>query len=74
MEDCSAMHLCCTVGPLHCQKLIHGTFCAANWLILANFDPNFVTLEISGNKVRKCWPGYGGGVYQSKIPKMVWEF
>ncbi len=42
--------------------LIHGTFCAANWLILANFDQNFVTPEISVNQVRKCWPAYGWGV------------
>ncbi len=30
-----------------------GSFYAANWLILANFDPNFVISEISVNQVRK---------------------
>ncbi len=39
---------------------IHGTFYAANWLILANFDPKFVTHEISVNQLRKCWPIYAG--------------
>ncbi len=44
-------------------RLKHGTFCAANWLILANFDPNFVTPEISVNQVKKCWPiCWGGGL------------
>ncbi len=53
-----------------CQKLecsiekenVHGTFCTANWLILANFDPNFVTPTISVNQVSTCWPMYGVGV------------
>ena len=35
---------------------IQGCDCAANWLILANSDPNFVISEISVNQVRKCFP------------------
>ncbi len=30
-----------------------GSFYAANWLILVNFDPNFIIPEISVNQVRK---------------------
>ncbi len=37
---------------------LQGCDCAANWLILANSDANFVISEISVNQVRK-W-GYGG--------------
>ncbi len=35
--------------------LSQGWFYAANWLILANFDQNFVIPWISVNQVRKCW-------------------
>ncbi len=40
-----------------------GCDCAANWLILANSDPNFVISEISVNQVRKCFPAWGLGVF-----------
>ena len=30
------------------------------WQILANFDPNFVILDISVNWVEKCWPVHWG--------------
>ncbi len=33
--------------------VFQGSFYAANWLILANFDPNFVIPEINVNQVRK---------------------
>ncbi len=38
-----------------------GCDCAANWLILANYDPNFVISEISVNQVRKCFHAWGMG-------------
>ncbi len=35
-----------------------GSFYTANWLILANFDPNLVIPEISVNQVRQVnWTG-----------------
>ena len=40
-----------------------GCDCAANWLILANSDPNFVITEISVNQVTKCFPAWGVGVF-----------
>ncbi len=43
-----------------------GSFYAANWLILANFDPNFVIPEISVNQVRKdlaCMLGGSGRLF-----------
>ncbi len=43
-----------------------GSFYAANWLILANFDPNFVIPEISVNQVRKylaCMLGGSGRIF-----------
>ena len=33
---------------------------AANWQILANFDPNFVTLEICANQVKNVGLHVGG--------------
>ncbi len=42
---------------------LQGCDCAANWLILANSDKNFVISEISPNQVRKCSPPWGVGVF-----------
>ena len=42
---------------------LQGCDCAANWLILANSDPNFVISEISVNQVRKCFCAWGVEVF-----------
>ncbi len=42
---------------------LQGCDCAANWLILANSDQNFVISEISVNQVRKCFPAWVVGVF-----------
>ena len=47
--------------PVGGITLNQGCDCAANWLILANSDPNFVISEISVNQVRKCLPARGLG-------------
>ncbi len=44
---------------------MQGSFYAANWLILANFDPNFVTPKISVNQVKKRFSLYAGGFWQT---------
>ncbi len=53
-----------TVGcHLSEPNIQQGCDCAANWLLLANSDPNFVISEISVNQVRKCFPAWGVGVF-----------
>ncbi len=53
-----------------------GSFCAANWLILANFDPNFVIPEISVNQVRKdlaCMLGGSGRpFFMTACPALIY--
>ncbi len=46
---------------LYILVLKQGCDCAANWLILANSDPNFVISEIRVNQVGKCFPAWGWG-------------
>ncbi len=45
--------------------VVQGSFYAANWLILANFDPNFVIPEISVKQVRKHLACMLGGFGQA---------
>ena len=52
-----------------------GSFYAANWLILANFDPNFVIPEISVNQVRKylvCMLGGSGRLFMTACPAPIY--
>ncbi len=52
-----------------------GSFYAANWLILANFDPNFVIPEISANQVRKdlaCMQGGSGRIFMTACPASIY--
>ena len=52
-----------------------GSFYAANWLILANFDPNFVIPETSVNQVRKdlsCMLGGSGRLSMTACPAPVY--
>ncbi len=54
------------VNTMNCSKFCtfnQGCDCAANWLILANFDPNFFISEISVNQVRKCFPAWGVRIF-----------
>ncbi len=48
---------------LYYAQMLQGCDCAANWLILAKSDPNFVISEISVHQVRKCFPAWGVGVF-----------
>ncbi len=51
---------------LFSPNLQQGSFYAASWLILANFDPHFVIPEISLNQVRKdlaCMLGGSGRLF-----------
>ncbi len=59
-------------GP---TKYLQGSFYAANWLIFANFDPNFVIPEISVIQVRKdlaCMLGGSGRLFMTACP--VWIY
>ncbi len=47
------------------MSVAQRSFYAANWLILANFDPNFVIPEISVNQVRKKFSLYAGRFWQA---------
>ncbi len=52
-----------------------GSFYAANWLILANFDPNFVIPEISVKQVRKdssCMLGGSGRLFMTACPAPIY--
>ncbi len=51
------------------------SFYAANWLILANFDPNFVIPEISVNQVRKYLAymlGGSGRLFMTACPARIY--
>ncbi len=51
-----------------------GSFYAANWLILSNFDPNFVIPEISVNQMRKdlaCMLGGSGRLFMTACPAPI---
>ena len=48
IPDWTEVHVQCTDSVCRLQQ-----FYAANWLILASFDPNFVTPEISVNQVKE---------------------
>ena len=52
-----------------------GSFYPANWLILADFDPNFVIREISVNQVRKylaCMLGGSGRLFMIACPALIY--
>ncbi len=54
---------------------MQGSFYAANWLILANFGPNFVIPEISVNTVRKdlaCMLGGSGRLFLTACPAPIY--
>ena len=56
-----------------CNALEQGCDCAANQLMQANSDPNFIISEISVNQVRKCFPAWwvGGLCYSGTAVKML---
>ncbi len=54
---------------------IQGSFYTANWLILANFDPNFVIPEISVNQMRKdiaCMLQGTGRLFKPACPAPIY--
>ncbi len=62
-------------GQGHRPKVKQGSFYAANWLILANFDPNFVIPETSVNQVRKdlaCMLGCSGRLFMTACPTPIY--
>ncbi len=60
---CFIPKFCDISNPKKWQRTSQGCDCAANWLILANSDPNFVISEISVNQVRKWFHAWGVGVF-----------
>ncbi len=62
-ENSLEISFSCMEKPSKSSFIQQGCDCAANWLILANSDPNFVITEISVNQVRKCFPALGVEVF-----------
>ncbi len=57
------------------RKMEQGSFYAANWLILANFDPNFVTPEVGVNQVKEdsaCILGGSGRLFMTACPAPIY--
>ncbi len=60
---------------LSLSDYFQGSFYAANWLILAKFDPNFVIPETSVNQVRNdlaCMLGGSGRLFLTTCPAPIY--